>query len=146
MMVSCLGVLLWFWLQNVWKCSPRSLTAGWKVHGPACDWSTRRATDQSRLSLFRRENPEHQNKLPLVRHPPLKPFSGFFITLSLFSQRGQFKVFRDEKNRLKKLIMFAWRLILMCVAAGLRAASSQTQEGRTISLHQINKHWLRKRF
>lgn len=146
MMVSCLGVLLWFWLQNVCRCSPHRRTACWKVHGPACDWSTRRAADQSRISLFRRENPSHQNKLPLVRHSPLLPFSGSFITLSPFSQRGQFKVFRDENNRLKKLTMFAWRLILMCVASRLRAASSQTQEGRTISLHQINKHWLRKWF
>lgn len=137
-MVSRFSVLA-FYDFDYRRCSPHRRTACWKLHGPASDWSTRRAADQSRLSLFRRENPEHQNKLPLVRPSSLLPFSGFFITRSSLSQRGQFKVSRDENKRLKKLTMIAWRLVLMYVASGLRA-SSQTQDGRTISLHHFNKH------
>lgn len=52
--------------------------------------------------------------------------------LFVFLQRGPLRVARDENKRLKRLTMILWRLLVMCVTSALPAASSQTQEGRSI--------------
>lgn len=121
----------------MWRHSPHSRTGRWiirgQLHASACDWSTRRGPGQSRLFLFGREKPWHQNKLPLVRFLLSCHFRGSLLRFLLFLQRGSFRVIRDEHKRLKRLTMILWRLLLMCVTSALRAASSQTQEGRPIN-------------
>lgn len=59
-------------------------------------------------------------------------FRGSLLRFHFFLQRGLFRVVRNENMRLKRLTMILWRLLLMCVTSALRAASSQTQEGRSL--------------
>lgn len=60
-------------------------------------------------------------------------FGVLYYVFFFFLQKGPFRVIRDEHKRLKRLTMILWRLLLMCVTSALRAASSQTQEGRPIN-------------
>lgn len=127
--------------QNMRRHSPHSRTGCWIIRGERC-------TDQPLIGQHGEALANHVSASSGGKTHDIKInchlfafFSSaifgrlndiFFFFSFVFLQRGLFRVARDENKRLKRLTMILWRLLLMCVTSALRAASSQTQEGRSI--------------